>query len=236
MSGGTAAAGTAAAVGASSAAAAGTAAAASAGFTLGDAALAASLIGSAVSGVGAIQSAQAQKQSADYQAKVAADNAATATQNANYTMASGEQAAAIAEQKTRAQMGAIESAQGSSGVDINSPTAQAVRTSTSEIGALDAQTIRSNAARAAYGYQTQSTNFTNQQNLDVQTGNNASTSGYINAGAGILSAAGSAAKNYSGAVNDASGLTATDSQMNLSNSSPAQSSSALDQQLFMAGK
>lgn len=168
--------------------------------------LAMAAIGTAVSVSGQLQQASAAKASADYQSKVAAGNASTATQNANFAAASGEQQAAIQEQKTRAQEGSIEAAQGSSGVDINSPTATAVRTSAGELGALDAQTIRSNAARTAYGYETQSTNFENQASADTSTGQNAETAGDVNAGASLFSGVGSAGLNYAKVMNNSSGL------------------------------
>jgi hypothetical protein len=153
-----------------------------------------------------MQQASAAKASADYQSKVAAGNAEIATQNAAYAGASGEAQAAISEQKTRAAVGAQEAAQGSSGVDINSPTATAVRTSTSEIGALDAQTIRSNAARTAYGYETQSTNFENQSGADTSAGNNAMTAGEVGGAAGLLSGEGKAGLNYANVMNKGNGL------------------------------
>lgn len=175
--------------------------------------LALAVVGTAVSVSGQMQQASAAKASANYQSEVAAGNQTIATQNANFAAASGEQQAAVQEQKTRAQVGAIEAGQGSSGVDINSPTAKAVRTSQGELGALDAQTIRSNAARTAYGYETQSTNFGNQSSADIAQANNAETSGDINAGSSLLSGAGNASLNYANVMGKATGL-------NYINSSP----------------
>jgi len=173
--------------------------------------LALSAAGTGVSVMGALQNASAQKASADYQAQVAAGNAKIATQNANFASESGEQQAAIQEQKTRSQVGAIEAAQGSSGVDINSPTATAVRTSQGELGALDAQTIRSNAARTAYGYQTQSTNFENQSGADTASGENDQTAGDFSAGAGLLSGVGNASLNYAKVIGNSSGIDTSNS-------------------------
>lgn len=174
--------------------------------TLAYAGLALSAVGTGAGVLGQMQQAAAQKASADYQSKVAAGNQTIALQNASFAAKSGEQQAAIQEQKTRAQIGAVEAGQASSGVDINSPTASAVRTSTDEVGALDAQTIRSNAARQAYGYQTQAANYGNAASADTATGQNAETAGEINAGAGLLSNVGSASTNYANVLNKASGL------------------------------
>lgn len=168
-------------------------------------------IGIGLSSYEAVQSAQAQKASAQYQNQVAQSNQAIATQNANFSSASGEQQAAVQEQKTRAQIGSITAAQASSGVDINSTTDQDVRTSAGELGALDAQTIRSNAARQAYGYETQATNFENAGAADVSQGNNDLTAGYTNAGAGALNSAGSASMNYAKIMSNSTGINTTDS-------------------------
>ena len=167
-------------------------------------------IGTATSVAGQMQQASAAKAAANYQSQVAAGNAQVATQNANMAAASGEAQAAISEQKTRATVGAEEAAQGSSGVDINSPTAKAVRTSQDMTGQLDAQTIRSNAARQAYGYETQSTNFQNQSSADTAQGNNAMTAGEFGSVSSGLSGVGNAGLNYAGVMNKASGISASD--------------------------
>jgi hypothetical protein len=46
-----------------------------------------------------------------------------------------------------------------SGVDINSGSAADVQANTATIGALDEATIRNNAAREAFGYTTQATDY-----------------------------------------------------------------------------
>lgn len=162
--------------------------------------------GTAASVASSMQQASAAQASAKYQSQVTDSNAQIAKQNANFAAAAGEQKAAIQEQKTRAQIGAIEASQGSSGVDINSPTSKAVRTSAGELGALDAQTIRANAAREAYGFETQSTNFGNQSSADTSLGENAGTSGDIKAASGLLNGAGNASLNYASVMGNANGL------------------------------
>lgn len=170
-------------------------------------------IGTAVSYEGSVQQASAQKAAAKYQSQVADSNQQLAIQNANFAAVSGEQKAAIQEQKTRAQVGAIAASQGSSGVDVNSPTSTAVRTSQGELGALDAQTIRANAARAAYGFETQATNFGNQSSADISQGDNAETAGDTKAAGGLLSSAGNASLNFSRTMGNANGLNTTDSDI-----------------------
>ena len=168
--------------------------------------LALSAVGTGVSVMGAMQNAAAAKASADYQAKVAQGNEAIAAQNATYTAAEGEANAAIQDQKTRAAIGTEIAAEGSSGVDVNGASSSALRTSTAELGQLDANTIRSNAARQAYGYEVQASGFQNNASADTATGQNAQTAGNISGAAGLLSGAGNASLNYANVMNKGSGL------------------------------
>jgi hypothetical protein len=190
--------------------------------------LALSAVGTGVSVMGQIQQAHAQKASADYQSQVAAGNAKIATQNAAYAGAEGEQKAAIQEQKTRAEVGSELAAQGASGVDINSPTASAVRTSTGEVGALDAQTIRSDAARQAYGYEVKASEFTNNAAADTASGQNAETAGYVGGAGSLLSGAGNAGLNYASVMNKNTGLVGSAENPASSNYAAAQSYNAID--------
>ena len=168
--------------------------------------LALSVIGTGAGVMGQLQQASAAKASANYQSEVAAGNQQIAKQNAAYTAAEGEAQAGQQQQKVRAQEGAILAGQGSSGVDINSPTSQAVRASQSELGALDAQTIRANAARKAYGFESQAANFGNAASADTATGENAQTAGEIGAAGSLLSGAGDTAQNYADVMGKASGM------------------------------
>ena len=154
-------------------------------------------IGSAIiGGFGAIQQGRAASASANYNAQVAANNAKIAQQNATWAGQAGEAQAAASEAKTRAAVGATQAAQGASGVDVNSGSASDVRASQAEIGMLDALTIRSNAARQAYGYQTQSASDTAQSKLDKSQAKNDSTAGLIGGGATLLGGLGTTAMNY----------------------------------------
>lgn len=172
--------------------------------------LALSVIGTGAGVMGQLQQASAAKASANYQSEVAAGNQQIATQNAAYTAAEGEAQAGQQQQKVRAQEGAILAGQASSGVDVNSPTDTGVRASKAELGMQDTQTIRSNAARQAYGYQVEATGYGNQASAETATGQNAQTGGEIGAGASLLSGAGSESTNYANAIGSASGLSTTD--------------------------
>lgn len=181
---------------------------ASATTIIAGASLALAAAGTATSVIGQMQQAKAAQASANYQSEVAAGNQQIANKNASYAGAEGEAQAGISEQKTRQQEGAILAGQASSGVDVNSPTSTAVRTSQDELGQLDAQTIKSNAAQTAYGFETQSTQYGNTAAAEEAQGENAATAGEIGAGTGLLSGAGNAGLNYANVMKNSSGINA----------------------------
>lgn len=161
----------------------------------------ASIAGAGVGALGAIKQGQAEKSSAEYNAQIAANNAKLATQNAGFAAKEGEAQAEASSLKTRAQVGGIVANQGAAGVDVNTGSAVDVRSSAAQLGELSALDIRSNAARQAYGYQTESTGSTAQSQLDKMQGANAGPAGSINAGATLLGGLGSASTNYTGFLN-----------------------------------
>ena len=174
--------------------------------SLGIAGFALSAVGTGVGVLGSMQQASASKAAADYQAKISDVNAQINTQNASYAAKAGEAKAFQQEQRTRAGIGEMLATQASSGVDVTGKSASDIRTSQAEIGALDSQTIRSNAARQAYGLQTAATNDINEASAQRAKGDNAMTTGYIDAFGGMLRGAGSAAANYAGVMGKASGI------------------------------
>lgn len=157
---------------------------------------AAAVAGAGVSAVGAMQSASAQSQAATYNSEVAAQNTQIANNNATAAAQAGEQQAAVASGKTKAEVGAIKTSQAAGGIDVNSGSAVDVQSSAAQLGELNAITIRSNAARTAYGYQTQAAGYQDQSALDTSEAENASTAGDIGASSSILGGVGSAASNW----------------------------------------
>lgn len=159
-------------------------------------AIALSLGSAAVGAYGAYQTGQAEKASALYNAKAALQNAQMAKTNAGLASEAGATQANMSEQRTRATVGAIKANQAASGVDVNSGSAVDVRSSAAELGELDALTVRSNATKEAYGYQTQAHNFETQSGLDKFEAANDATAGMINASSTFLGGAGNAANEY----------------------------------------
>jgi hypothetical protein len=136
-------------------------------------------------------------------AKLSLQNANIAKQNAGYTGAEGEINAAAKGEQTRQQVGHELAAQGASGLDVNKGSAVDVRASQAMVGTQDAATIRSNAARQAYGYNTQAAQDIGQANIYKAEGKNAKIAGFVNA-ATILGT-GAAQGAYSGLF-DTSGI------------------------------
>jgi hypothetical protein len=161
-------------------------------------ALVAGLAGSAVSAVGSYQSNMAASENAAYQAQVAANNAKIATTNANLTTESGETAVGTQELKNRATIGATKAGEAASGVDVNSGSFVAARAGEAEVGALDAATIRSNAARQAYGFKVQAQSDTAQSQLDTSESKQAASAAPLSAVGSLLSGISTVGRGFSG--------------------------------------
>lgn len=130
------------------------------------------LVGAGVSSYGAYEQGQARAASdiaaantAAYQAQVARNNAVIAGQNVTWTEASGESKTAAVGMRTRAAVGTEKAVQGASGIDVNTGSAPNVRAARAQLGALDALTIRSNAAREAYGFEVKEASETAEAGL-----------------------------------------------------------------------
>jgi len=106
--------------------------------------------GTAVEVAGNLAQGQSTYESGMYQSQVA-------KQNRDIAAAEGEYQMEQTQLKTAARVGEITAAQGASGLDVNKGSAPQVRQAAQEVGALDALTIRNDAARKAYGFQLQST-------------------------------------------------------------------------------
>lgn len=179
---------------ATSAAASATAAGAASAFSLSSVATAATIGSTAISALGSIQQSRANSAAAGYNAKVAAQNAELQTKNANFAGAKGEQDVAAEGAKNKAALAATLAAQGASGVDVNSESSVNTRQSEAKIGALNALTVRSNAAKEAYGYQVGASSEAAQEKLLKKQASYDTTGGYLNAGATVLGGISSASK------------------------------------------
>lgn len=158
--------------------------------------LVAGLAGSAISAAGQVEAGQAGAASASYRSQVALNNAEIAKRNAVQDIQSGEIAAVNQGLKTRTAVGNEKAQQGASGIDVNTGSAVGVRAGTAEMGMLDALTIRSNAAKQAYGQKVAETSDIAQSQLDTMEGEQAQTAGEIGAAGTLLSGASTVGGNY----------------------------------------
>lgn len=154
-------------------------------------------LGGVVGAVGAKNTAEAQAKSAEYQAQVNAQNTKLAEANAGIASQAGEAQAGIQGQRGKAQVGAILAAQGASGIDPYTGSARDVRQSASDLSQLNALTVRSEAIKQAYGYQTQGKSFETQATLGNYEASEDREAGTINAASTFLGGASSAADKFS---------------------------------------
>lgn len=115
----------------------------------------ASMFTSSISSIGTgISQSRAISAEGDYEQSVANTNAKLADLHARESLSAGDAEAARREEQSKLQTGAARAASGASGADISSgSTARAIR-SVGDVGAADELTIKNNAARQAWGYQT----------------------------------------------------------------------------------
>lgn len=158
--------------------------------------VATSVIGTGVQMAAQAQAAEASRRAAMANKAIAEQNAQIAKQNASIAGQSGAQQAAIQSQKTRALAGSMKANMGAAGIDINTGSAYDVLQSNRELGHLDALTVRSNAAREAYGYKTQEINYLNEGAVRGSEAENAEASGVVNAAGTFLGGLGDATDKY----------------------------------------
>lgn len=99
--------------------------------------------------------AYGQKKQADYQVNLSQYNQKVETQKAGAAIQAGETAAEQQRQRVRQAIGAQTAAQGASGAQVGVGTFGDITDQTARLGEQDAQTIRLNAARNAWGINAQ---------------------------------------------------------------------------------
>lgn len=140
----------------------------------------------ALSAIGSIQQGKQQAAAAKYNAQVQENNATIAKQNATFVAQEGAANTEREQMKTRATVGAIKAAQSANGVDVNTGSAVDVQSSAAELGELNAITVRSNAVRQAYGFQTQAASDQAQAALDRQQAKYDTRAGYMKAASTLI--------------------------------------------------
>lgn len=119
-------------------------------------------IPAALAAAAAYKGAAAEKDAAKWQAQVAGANAATSQALAVDALARGDIAAASAVRKGNQLQGRQRAVMAARGVDLTQGSPLAILQDTQYFTDIDAATVRSNAAREAWGYRTQGVNYQNQ--------------------------------------------------------------------------
>ncbi|MGU3629836.1 virion core protein, T7 gp14 family [Comamonas sp. C24C] len=126
------------------------------------AALGAQGFGAAATAVGSYYSAQSQRANLGLQATIADINAQTAESTAQQALVSGQRQEQASRLRTANLKGQQTASMAANGIDLGQGSALRVLTDTDTLGQIDANTIKANAVRSAWGYRTQATNYQNQ--------------------------------------------------------------------------
>lgn len=107
---------------------------------------------------GAMQKSQGEADAANYQAAVQANNQRVAEIQAQDAIDRGEKAAQDHSRKVAALKGSQTASMAARGLDLTEGSPLSILTDTDLFGAIDKNTIKSNAAREAWGYRAQGAN------------------------------------------------------------------------------
>ena len=128
-------------------------------------AVAATVAGTAVSAFSNYQQQRAQNQAAEYNARIMERNAQVANMQADQVIKQGEIEEKQHRLKVKNLIGAQRAAAAGSGFVVDEGSFLDNMQDTAGFGELDALTIKSNAARSAWGIRNQATDYTAQANL-----------------------------------------------------------------------
>lgn len=164
------------------------------------------LVASAAIGLGtAVYSADMQKKQGEANAQIAENNARLSRDQADATNAAAAREMEQQAWRTRAIIGQQRASIAANNLDPTMGTPAELLGESAMFGEIDQQTIRSNAAREAWGFRAQETNFTNEAMLS-RWGGRAQARGTILAGIG--NAAGSMAGAWGGGASSSAARTA----------------------------
>lgn len=131
-----------------------------------------------------------------FQKNIAEANEKQALETQNADLASGNSQEEISKLRTGKQLGADVVGAAASGVDVNKGSPLAVQSATELGGAMDALTIRFNAARQAYGAGIEASNDQLQAKVAGQAATGDLIGGFLKAGSSFLSGSSSLADKW----------------------------------------
>lgn len=152
---------------------------------------------SAISAItNALSESAATRAQGQYESSIADTNARIASVQSRQALEAGDMQASRQNLKTQSIIGSERAAQGASGIDVASGSSALVRASTGGVGAVDELTIRNNAARQAWGYQTEAIQDTYQGKFAQLTSNAKSFQTLLSGGLQAISGPLSIEANY----------------------------------------
>jgi hypothetical protein len=164
--------------------------------TIAMASLAMTALGGGVSAYGQVQQGKAAEGQANYQAAVGRNNAIIAERQARDSEERGAADELAQRRQTAAVLGKQRAGMAANGVDLSSGSPLDILGDTAAFGELDALTVRSNAAREAYGFRAQGSQFTSDAAAQQIAGRNTRKASYIGAGSTLLTSASQAGGNW----------------------------------------
>lgn len=172
------------------------------------------LAGLALGAYGQVKAGQQQKvageagaAASESQAQLAEYNAGISDLQAQDAVERGAQEENRYRTQIRAAIGSQRSGQAANNVDVGFGSSVDVQADAAFLGELDALTIRTNAAREAWGYKVQATDFRNRAKVARQTGVFQEAAGRASATAGYLNAATTLAGGGASLLKDRYGFT-----------------------------
>lgn len=162
----------------------------------GGAAILGSVAGTAVSGATSIAAGYAQQEAAEYNATLMEYNATIANQQAVQRAELGRQEELRQRRRVSGLIGQQRATFGATGAVVDTGSTLGVIEDTAYLGEQDAMSIRYNSAVDVWALNNKSSNYAAQSNLQRSQGANAVASGYMGAGASLLSGASSLASFY----------------------------------------
>lgn len=174
------------------------------------------LIPVAMAAYSAYSQSQSAKEQGQYQAKVAQNNAQVAEWQAADAKERGDTAAANVRRKYASLEGTQVASLAARGIDVSEGSANALLTDTSFFSDVDQRTTKANAAREAWGYQTQANNFASnaqfyQAGADAQ---NPLLSGALAGTAAYFGGGGKTGLNSSGSAGSSTTLLSSSTTVN----------------------
>ena len=160
------------------------------------AAIAGTVISSAVGAYGAESAAAAQSAQAKYQSDVSKQNAQTAYSNSMIAEQQGQAKALLQEQQGDIARGKMRAAIAANGIDLNNGSALDIQSDQARNTALNVANDQYNTSLSARAFQTQGANFTTQAAMQTAAAQNDATAGLISAGGTAISGATSVAQKW----------------------------------------